>query len=781
MGSLALSAGVYHIYLSATDAAGNIGYLAQSITVQSIPVVTSIVRANDADSSLPADATSASYTVTFSEDVFGVDASDFVLTGTGSAGGAVSQVMGSGSSYTITVSGLGGDGTLRLDLKGSGTGIESGDGIAISGGYTAGEAYLLDHTEPAVPSAPGLAFDDDSGSSNLDNITKVTKPTFSGTAEDGTVVTLYDTDGTTVLGTDVASGGAWSITSSALADGTHSLTVKAVDAAGNESPASPALEVTIDTAAVALAAPALASASDSGAVGDGITNVATPTITGTAEAYASITLFDTDGATVLGTATANEAGKWSITSSALSTGAHTLTAKQVDAAGNESDASTPLALTIEAPVTTPTQPPQPPSTVIDGVPVQAQPVALPGGGGGTQVIVPVITPRRDETTGNADLADIPLASAGGNMLLLAQLPQGFGLSAVGGASRPAGDPAQQLIAAIKAATPGHGSGDQGHLVGNGAGFLAMLDGATPLLVQTITPTAITAPLEALVLTGTSTAEQRTALVIDASGLPAGSKLGLNAVDFAALIGSIDVSVGAGNQVITGDAASQRISVSAQHHGSVFAGGGSDTLMFGQQAGAAQRAVDMEGGTTLLHGGLGADAAVFSGTMADYTIERHESYVIVAARARPDERALLINVESLQFADIALALDYHDAQAAIAGVYREALQRQADYLGIDFWTSAQKNGFSLGQIAIEIIGSSEARATGIGAFNGDAGNDLEILYQGIFGRESDAGGLAFWLDAMNRGASLESVASAFMQSAEIEVHAIGVQDWDFTLG
>lgn len=35
--------------------------------------------------------------------------------------------------------------------------------------------------------------------------------------------------------------------------------------------------------------------------------------------------------------------------------------------------------------------------------------------------------------------------------------------------------------------------------------------------------------------------------------------------------------------------------------------------------------------------------------------------------------------------------------------------------------------------------------------------------------------------MNRAVSLESLASAFMQSAEIEVHEIGVQDWDFTLG
>ncbi|WP_193315750.1 Ig-like domain-containing protein, partial [Janthinobacterium aquaticum] len=101
-----------------------------------------------------------------------------------------------------------------------------------------------------------------------------------------------DTDGTTVLGTAVATGGAWSITSSALASGTHSLSVKAVDAAGNSSVASAALSINIDTIAPAApSAPVLALASDSGnSSTDGVTNVTTPTVTGTAEAGSTVTL-----------------------------------------------------------------------------------------------------------------------------------------------------------------------------------------------------------------------------------------------------------------------------------------------------------------------------------------------------------------------------------------------------------------------------------------------------------------------------------------------------------
>src|SRR5207237_627771 len=138
-------------------------------------------------------------------------------------------------------------------------------------------------TVAAAPSAPDLTAATDSGSSNTDNITKVTTPVFTGgSAEAGATVTLFDTNGTTVLGTGVADGsGNWSITSSALADGVHTLTAKQTDVAGNTSLASSGLAVTIDTTAAAPSAPDLATATDSGSSHtDDITNVAAPTLTG---------------------------------------------------------------------------------------------------------------------------------------------------------------------------------------------------------------------------------------------------------------------------------------------------------------------------------------------------------------------------------------------------------------------------------------------------------------------------------------------------------------------
>ncbi|MES2257459.1 MAG: Ig-like domain-containing protein [Pseudomonadota bacterium] len=218
-----------------------------------------------------------------------------------------------------------------------------------------GLTLSIDRTAPAAPGTPDLASGSDTGSSSTDDITSATTPTITGTAEIGATVKLYDTDGTTVLGTAIANGsGNWSITSSALSEGAHTLAAKATDAAGNAGTASGDLEVIIDATAPAVpSAPDLTDASDTGiSNSDNATSNTTPIFTGTAELGATVKLYDTDGTTVLGTATADSTtGVWSITSSTLTSGSHTLTAKAFDTAGNASSASS---LTVSVLTGTPT-------------------------------------------------------------------------------------------------------------------------------------------------------------------------------------------------------------------------------------------------------------------------------------------------------------------------------------------------------------------------------------------------------------------------------------------
>lgn len=107
------------------------------------------------------------------------------------------------------------------------------------------QAYVLDASVPAAPSTPVLTSD--SGISGSDLVTNDSTPTFTGSAESGSTVKIYD--GATLLGSVTATGGVWSYTATTLADGSHNISATATDLAGNVSPASSAIAVTVDTTA----------------------------------------------------------------------------------------------------------------------------------------------------------------------------------------------------------------------------------------------------------------------------------------------------------------------------------------------------------------------------------------------------------------------------------------------------------------------------------------------------------------------------------------------------
>ena len=223
------------------------------------------------------------------------------------------------------------------------------DATLTAGAVTDNSGFKVDTTAPGAPSTPDLLAATDSGSSNTDNITNDTTPTFTGTAEAGSTVTIFD--GVTAVGSVVASGGTYSITTSALSQGVHSITATATDPAGNISIASGALSITIDTTEAAPGTPVLLAASDSGSSNsDRITNVTTPTFTGTGVDGDTVTIFD--GSTAVGSAVVS-GGTYSITTSALSQGVHSITAKQTDAAGNTSSASSALSVTIDTTASAP--------------------------------------------------------------------------------------------------------------------------------------------------------------------------------------------------------------------------------------------------------------------------------------------------------------------------------------------------------------------------------------------------------------------------------------------
>jgi len=121
-----------------------------------------------------------------------------------------------------------------------------------------GSSVSIDTVAPLASSTPQLNSLDDSGVSSSDAITsQTTALTFSGSAEAGATVQLYDNSVATGFPVSAVSG-SWSI-DLALASGIHSIAARVTDAAGNTSIDSAILSVTIDTTAPTLTSVTIAS------------------------------------------------------------------------------------------------------------------------------------------------------------------------------------------------------------------------------------------------------------------------------------------------------------------------------------------------------------------------------------------------------------------------------------------------------------------------------------------------------------------------------------------
>ena len=221
-----------------------------------------------------------------------------------------------------------------------------------TGNVSASSAALVITIDTEKPSAPAAAILE---TANSNGYVKTNTPEISGIAEPNATIDIYD--GATKIATVTADAdGKWSYTfSPVLADGNHSITTTATDAAGNVSDKSDALIIKVDTQKPE--APAAATFESDNNDGNVKTN--TPAISGIAEPYATIDIYD--GATKIATVTADADGKWSYTfSPALADGNHSISTTATDAAGNVSAAGDVLTIKVD------TQKPARPASALEG-------------------------------------------------------------------------------------------------------------------------------------------------------------------------------------------------------------------------------------------------------------------------------------------------------------------------------------------------------------------------------------------------------------------------------
>jgi hypothetical protein len=313
--SSAIPQNVHSFQATQTDTNGHTSSLSssESLTIDTVapaaPTVTAPANHTDTDDNTP----------TFSG---AAEAYSLVTVKRGSTVIGTAAADGSGNwSFTPPTSIL--DGTYSLTATAT-------DGAGNVSSPSSAESLTIDTAAPAAPTVTAPANHTDTN----DNT-----PTFSGTAEPNSTVMVY-IDGSAIGMATTDGSGNWSYTpSSPIADGTHTVTATATDAAGNASTGSGGQSLTIDT--VAPAAPTVTAPANGSA-----SNVVSPVVTFSGEPGASATV-EVDGVDY-GPVTldGSGSGQFSI-AGPLSPGQHSVRVRLTDAAGNIGDWSNPSIWTVK--------------------------------------------------------------------------------------------------------------------------------------------------------------------------------------------------------------------------------------------------------------------------------------------------------------------------------------------------------------------------------------------------------------------------------------------------
>ncbi|WP_026441344.1 BapA/Bap/LapF family large adhesin [Acinetobacter baylyi] len=319
--STGLDEGKHSITTTATDPAGNTSAASDALnfTVDSSNVVVSINKAIDDAGSKTGDLANNAAT----------DDTTPTLVGTGTVGAVVSISVDGGAVVGSAVVDSNGNWSYTLPSQSEGTHSYTATASNAAGTQgTASFTLTIDTTAPDVPSI-GQVNDDVGliqGPLTQGASTDDTTPTLTGTgATPGDVIKVYD--GNDLVGSvTVGADGNWNYTIPApgLTEGSHDLSVTATDPVGNESGKSDPFTLTVD-----LTAPTAPSGTFNGGGSE---------ITGSAEAGSVVKVKDANG-NVLGSATADSSGKYTVTLADPLNDAETVKITATDKAGNESQAT----------------------------------------------------------------------------------------------------------------------------------------------------------------------------------------------------------------------------------------------------------------------------------------------------------------------------------------------------------------------------------------------------------------------------------------------------------
>jgi hypothetical protein len=290
------------------------------------------------------------------------------------------------------------------------------------------------------------------------------------------------------------------------------------------------------------------------------------------------------------------------------------------------------------------------------------------------------------------------------------------------------------------------------------------DGVTPDVVSISTEDTAPAAAFALAAVATPQVEVDLTPVSGASVFIIDSDVGVTAT-LATVAGADKVIVGSnGNDTITvtGDA---NVTLEGGDGNDVLTtGGGNDTVIGGAgvnfiATGAGNDTIITgEGIANTIDAGTGFDTVVIGGASADFQISQAGTTLVLNG---DDQTTSVTNAEFLTFTDGAtLAIANNAEDAAVLRLYEGLLGRDADAGGAEFFTTAHANGASTATLAEAFVNSAEYKDIQVDSY-------LDSLYNNLLGSTTgaDQAGQDFWSNAVANGQSLAQVTASIAASAE----------------
>jgi Ca2+-binding RTX toxin-like protein len=169
------------------------------------------------------------------------------------------------------------------------------------------------------------------------------------------------------------------------------------------------------------------------------------------------------------------------------------------------------------------------------------------------------------------------------------------------------------------------------------------------------------------------------------------------------------------------------------------------------------------GNDHIDGGAGLDTALYAGNAASFDVALTSGGITVSDKSGAEGTDSLLNTERIRFSDGAIAFDLDGNAGQAFRIYQAAFDRAPDLSGLGFWIAQMDRGVSLQALASSFIQSEE--------FGDLYGTSLSVdafvtqLYQNVLHRAAEPDGYAYWFNALNANDTLEMRAAVLASFSE----------------